>query len=182
MNEGTFTAGYVVAPRRLDDPQITAEAFASLRKAVADWSSSKNGKLVSDKQFTLDSHPAFELICEFPAAVYWQRFYLVSNRLYQVVVVVRTEQHATEAEAIKVLDSFKLLSDAEVAAAVKAQAATAEPSPLPQEPVVPRAGSTARCRAARGRRATESRPALLKQVYISIRRTEAPRREDMVFK
>jgi YD repeat-containing protein len=42
-----------------------------------------------------------------------------------------------------VLDSFKLLSEAEVAAAVKAKESAAEPSPLPQEPVAARDGSDA---------------------------------------
>lgn len=143
MKEGIFTAGYIVAARPLDHPNIIADVFGSIRKSTDQWASAKDGKLISDKESVFESHPALELIYEFPGGVYWQRFYLVSRRLYHVVLVVRTEQRAMEAEALKVLDSFKLLSDAEVAAALKAKFAAAEPSPLPQEPVATRAGSDA---------------------------------------
>ena len=52
---------------------------------------------------------------------------------------------------MNVLDSFQLLNEDEVATVRKEQAAKAQPSPLPQEPVVPRMGSDAQDEGLRGR-------------------------------
>ena len=84
-----------------------------------------------------------EVKLELPQAVFWQRCYVASSRLYQIVLIVRPEQLADEAVALKVLDTFKILTEAEVSEAKKAKAAAAEPSPLPQEPEVARVGSDA---------------------------------------
>jgi hypothetical protein len=107
------------------------------------WARSQNGKLVAQKQFDLDGHPALEVKLELPAGLTWQRYYLASRRLYEVSLALKTEQRAYEDLALKVLETFKVLSDAEVTAALKTKATEAEPSPLPQEPVVSRVGSDA---------------------------------------
>jgi len=90
-----------------------------------------------------EKHPALELKIELPDALLVQRIYLVSRRFYQAVLFMKAEQRANEALAVKVLDSFKVLSDADVSSAMKAKAAEAETSPLPQEPFVPRIRSDA---------------------------------------
>ena len=143
MKEGSYTAGYVDAPQSMEDSDSNARMFAGIRDGLAAWATSKNGKLISDRRMELDKHPAMEVKLEFPAALLWQRCYVVSNRLYQIVLVVNTDQRPHEAAAVKVLDSFKILTEAEVAAGLKAEAAAAEPSPLPQEPVAARVGSDA---------------------------------------
>jgi len=138
MKEGSFTAGYVEASQTWDDQETSKRVFAGIRDGLVAWAGSKNGKLISERQIESDHHPALELKLEFPDALLLQRFYLVSRRLYQTVLLLKAEQRADEAVAVKVLDSFKVLSDADVNAALKAKAAEAEPSPLPQEPVAPR--------------------------------------------
>jgi hypothetical protein len=143
MKEGSYTAGYVDAPQSMEDADSSAQIFTSIRNGLAAWAGSKNGKLISDRQMELDKHPAVEVKLEFPEALLWQRCYVVSNRLYQIVLVVSKDQRPYEAVAVKVLDSFKILTEAEVASALKAKAAAAEPSPLPQEPVAARDGSDA---------------------------------------
>ena len=143
MKEGAFTAGYVDASQAWDDQETSKKVFASIRDGLVAWADSKNGKLITERQIEFDKRPAMELKIEFPDALLFQRFYLIQRRLYQVVLVLRTEQRADEALAVKVLDSFKVLSDADVSAALKAKAAVAEPSPLPQEPVAPRIRSDA---------------------------------------
>ena len=143
MKEGSFVAGYLDAPRPMDDTETSKEVFTSIREGLKRWAESQKGTLVSDREMRFDTHPALEVKLELPTHRTWQRFYLISRRLYQVTLVLKPEQAAYEAVAVKVLDSFKVLSDEEVAAAMKTRAAEAEPSPLPQEPVVPRAGSDA---------------------------------------
>ena len=143
MKEGSYTAGYVDAPQSMEDADSSTQIFTSIRSGLAAWAGSKNGKLISDRQMELDKHPAVEVKLEFPEALVWQRCYVVSKRLYQIVLVVSTEQRPYEAVAVKVLDSFKILSETEVTTALKAKAATAEPDPLPQEPVAARDGTDA---------------------------------------
>lgn len=143
MREGTFTAGHVDAPRSMEDADSTTNLFAGIRDGMAAWVGTKNGKLVGERRLELDKHPGFEVKLEFPEALFWQRFFIVSNRLYEVLLVLSTDQRSYETEALKVLDTFKVLSEAEVSTALKAKAAAAEPSPLPQEPVAARAGSDA---------------------------------------
>ena len=143
MKEGSFFAGYVDAPQSLDEPETNRKLFAGIRDALQTLVASKNGKLSGDRKIDFEKYPALELKSEFSDRITWQRFYVISHRLYQVMVVLKPEQRDYEAVVVKVLDSFKLLSDSEVAAALKARKAEAEPSPLPQEPVVARVSSDA---------------------------------------
>lgn len=71
------------------------------------------------------------------------RIYLVGNRGYQLLVMLPFSKKDEEPAAIKILDSFKLLTEAEVAAELKRKAAEATPGSLPQEPVAPKAKSDA---------------------------------------
>ncbi len=141
MKEGAYTAGFVDAPVELDESETGKRVLASFREGMANFANQNNGKLVSDRSIELDKHSGMEVRLEFASGVMTQRMYLVSRRMYQIVLVVRSEQRASEGVALNVLDSFKLLNEAEVRAALKAEAAKAEPSPLPQEPVAKRGGT-----------------------------------------
>ncbi len=112
MKEGQFTVGFVDAPQSIEDAETSARILGSIRERMSPWATSKNGKLTSDKQVEIDKHPGLELTFEFPKARLWQRFYVVSNRLFQVILVVNEDQRADEAMAVKVFDSFKVLSPA----------------------------------------------------------------------
>ena len=143
MKEGRYTVGFVEGPQSMEGAEDVAAIFGNVRRGMTAWATSRNGKITGDRQIELDKHPGLELKLEFPDALYWQRVYIVSGRLLQVALVVNTDQRSYEAEALKVLDTFKILSEADVAAAVKAEEAAAEPSPLPQEPAAARDGSDA---------------------------------------
>src|SRR5262249_36003831 len=119
MKEGSFIAGYVDAPKPLDGPEMSKQVFESIRNGMDSWARSENGRLVAHKQFDLDGHPALEVKLELPTGLTWQHYYLISRRLYEVSLALKTEQRAYEDLALKVLDSFKVLSDAEVAATLK---------------------------------------------------------------
>ncbi|MEK6283867.1 MAG: hypothetical protein AABN95_26235 [Acidobacteriota bacterium] len=151
MKEGAFTAGYVDAAKSLDDLETSKSIFAGVREGMERLAKESGGKLVSDKQIELNKHQARELRFEFFTGLLIYRIYLVSSRLYQVVVMLKSDQRVHEAIAVKVLDSFKILNEEEVATARKEQAAKAQPSPLPQEPVAPRIGSDAQDEGLRGR-------------------------------
>lgn len=142
MKEGTFSAGFADAPLSPNEPDTGKVLLAKVRESTVTFASSKNGTL-SERSIELDKHAGTELRIEFTSGVIIHRLFLVSRRLYQVILVVKSEQHVYEAVAVGVLDSFKLLNEAEVAAALKAEAAKAEPSPMPQEPVAKRGGTDA---------------------------------------
>ena len=143
MKEGSFIAGYVEAPQPLDGPDLSQKVFENIGNGMGTWARSQNGRLVTQRRIDAEGHPALEVKLELPAGLTWQRYFLVSSRLYEVSLALKPEQRVYEDVSLKVLDSFKILSDAEVSAALKAKAAEAEPSPLPQEPIVPRVRSDA---------------------------------------
>ena len=142
MKEGVYTVGFVDAPQSSNEAETSKALVAKARATTVTFADSNNGKL-TERSIALDKHPGTEIRVEFPTAVLIQRLYLVSRRLFQLIRVVKAEQHIFEGVAVNVLDSFKLLNEAEVKAALKAEAAKAEPSPLPQEPVAKRAGTDA---------------------------------------
>lgn len=143
MKEGRYTAGFVKGTHSMEDADSSTTILGTIRQNMTAFATSKNGKLISDRPVELEKHPGFELKLEFPDALFWQRVYIVSSRLFQIVLIVSPDQRPYEAEAVKVLDSFKILSETEVAAALKAEEAAAEPGALPQEPVAARDGSDA---------------------------------------
>ncbi|MFN2511939.1 MAG: hypothetical protein ABR568_10915 [Pyrinomonadaceae bacterium] len=150
MKEGAFTAGYVDAAQPLDDAEMSERAFASVRESMEKLAKESGGKLVSEKQIELNKHPGRELRVAFLAGLVIYRIYIVSRRLYQVAVMLKSDQQVYEGVAVKVLNSFRILNEDAVATARKEQAVKAQLSSLPQEPVAPRIGSDAQDEGLRG--------------------------------
>jgi hypothetical protein len=151
MKEGAFTAGYVDAAQPLDDPETSKLVFASVRESLEKSARSGGGQLASEKQIESKKLQGREFRVEFLAGLVIYRVYLVSRRLYQVAAMLKADQQVYEGIAMNVLDSFQILNEDKVATVRKEQAAKAQPSPLPQEPVVPRIGSDAQDEGLRGR-------------------------------
>ncbi len=151
MKEGAFTVGYVDAAQPLDDAEISKRVFAGVREGMEEAAKNSGGKLISEKQIELNKHPGQELRFKFLSGLVIYRFYLVSRRLYQMAAMLSADQQLDEGIAVSVLDSFKVLREDGVATLRKEQAAKAEPSPLPQEPVAPRIGTDAHDEGLRGR-------------------------------
>lgn len=143
MKEGSFTAIYADATQPLDDPETSKRVFDDVYDKSEKFATSQNGKVVSYKPIKLDKHSGVELRLELSTGFMIQRVYLSARRMYLTALVVKHEQRVYEAVALGVLDSFKILNEAEVATVLKEQIASAELSPLPQEPMAPRIGSDA---------------------------------------
>ncbi|MBN2378454.1 hypothetical protein JXM67_01445 [candidate division WOR-3 bacterium] len=74
---------------------------------------SLNGKLLSEKDITLDFHPGREVKIRSPEGFYYRsRMYLVDDKFYQVSVTTVAEE-SSSANITKFLSSFKLLSEDE---------------------------------------------------------------------
>jgi hypothetical protein len=137
--DGTFIVGYTDRPEVVES--LGKRALDILRdNGIANAAAAVKGKakLIGEKDISLSGHPGRELKVELSDGITTARIYLVGNRIYQAIVAIPTASQAQEAKAIKILDSFRLLTQAEVDAEWKKKIARATPSPLPQEPVIKR--------------------------------------------
>lgn len=141
--EATFGVGYGDAAQPLDGPVATKQFFDTATERFNKVASANSGSVAAVKQLTLDKHQGIEQRVDLFTGEVIQRTYIVSRRVYEVVAVLKNSQQVYESLALGVLDSFKVLTEADVQAKATQEAAKAEPSPLPQTPVAQRAGSDA---------------------------------------
>ena len=143
LDQGSFIAGHADAPVPVDSPETAPKVFASLREEIKKIATANNGNLREDKLLQLGKYRGVEQRVDLFSGFIVQRTYLVSRRLYQVSMILRTDQREYETAALKILDSFKVMDEPEVSARLDEEAKKAEPAPLPQEPGVQRAGTDA---------------------------------------
>ncbi len=138
--EATFGVGYGDAALPLDGPVATKQFFDSAIERFYKVASANNGNIATVKPITLDKYAGIEQRVDLFTGTVVQRTYIASRRVYEVVAVMNNDQRTHESVAVGTLNSFKILSDAEVKTEENAKA---EPTPLPQTPVSPREGSDA---------------------------------------
>src|SRR5258705_4248767 len=143
MKEASFVIGYADAAQAVDNPDTAKQVLTSLREALKKLAAANNGVVGAEIQIELDNHPGIEQRVELFTGLIIQRTYLISHRLYQTVLVVNTTQRMYEAIAGGVLDTFKILNEADVTTRLAQEGAKTGPSPLPQQPVVQRLASDA---------------------------------------
>lgn len=151
MKEASFVVGYADAAQPVDNPETAKRVFEALREEFKKIATANSGLVWKEKQLQLGGHQGIEQRLDFFSGFMIQRTYLVSRRLYQTVMVIRTTQRNYEGLASKVLDSFKILNEPEVSSKLAQKGAEAEPSPLPQQPMIQRAGSDASDKGLHGR-------------------------------
>ena len=110
-DEVIYMASYLDIPVSIADPDAIKKALDGGRdRALANIKGEK--KLLSETEISIDGFAGRELRISLPNDILLRaRFYLVKQRLYQILVLVS----ATEADAkdvIRFLDSFKLMSQA----------------------------------------------------------------------
>jgi len=141
--EATFGIGYADASRSLDQPELANTFFKSETERFNKAATSNNGSVAAVKKITLGKYPGIEQRVDLFTGSVIQRTYIVSRRIYEIVAVMTNDQKPYEKLAIGVLDSFKVLDEAEAKTREAEKVAKAEPSALPQAPVPSRAGSDA---------------------------------------
>ncbi len=102
----------------------------------------KEGKVLSNGEFTTSGLTGREVRVEFPQMYVVNRVVASGDRIYQITAVLKKDPQTLE-EVNKALNSFRVLTAAEVEAAVRKNVEAASPAPLPQEPVVKRPKSDA---------------------------------------
>ena len=145
VKDRVFSIGYTDHYLPIRDAEAVRQFFEGVTDQFRTFALSVNGNLGVVKNITLDKHPGIELRADINKASFIQRTYLASSRIYQTMVVVK-DSRRDESAAVSVLDSFKLLSDAEITE----EALKTPPGPLPQTPEAPRAGSDASDKGLRG--------------------------------
>ena len=148
--EATFGVGYADAFQPLEDPEIAKDFFNSASDRFNKIATANNGSVGKVKQIALDKHPGIEQRVDLFTGTVIQRTYIVSRRVYEIVAVMKNTQQTYESLALGVLDSFKVLSEAEVKAKEN-ETAKAAPRSLPQTPVPERAGTDASDQGLHGR-------------------------------
>ena len=144
LKEASFVVGYADAAQPVDTPEAAKQVFDALREAAKKLASENSGVVAADKPIELNKHQGLEQRVDLFTGFMAQRTYLVSRRLYQTVLVVRTEQREYEAVARKMFDSFKIMSECGCyRKGLLKRRLKAEPSPLPQQPVAQRVGTDA---------------------------------------
>ena len=149
--EATFGVGHADAAMALDGPVARKQFFDADIERFNKVATTNNGNVAAVKQITLDKYPGIEQRVDLFTGSVIQRTYIVSRRIYETVAVMRNNQRVYESVAMGVLDSFKILSEAEVTARQAQEAAKAEPHQLPQSPIAQSAGTDASDEDLRGR-------------------------------
>lgn len=145
---GSFLVGYTERPEALEG--AGQRVLDAIRDSLLAGNKGK-AKLLSETTVTLGGHPGRELKLEFADGLATLRIYVVGSRIYQVLASLGNDKKDQEQNAVKILDSFKLLSPADVEAETKRRIAEATPSPLPQEPAARRPKSDAEDAGLKGR-------------------------------
>ncbi len=99
-----YTVGYCDYPEKL----IKKSSAEKILDGACDMSvQNLKGKLEHEKKITIDKYPGREIVVLVEDLAVRQRFYLVDNRLYQMVIV-DSKELVTGKDAETFLNSFKL--------------------------------------------------------------------------
>ena len=134
-------------------PKASADSKELMRvisDGVVAQAAGNEGKVLSNGEVTASGFPGREVRVELPQMYVISRVVAAGDRVYQITVVIKKDPQTLDA-ANKVLDSFKVLTTAEVQAAMRKNVADATPDPLPQEPVAKRPKSDAEDEGLQGR-------------------------------
>ncbi len=107
LNRGRFEVSYFDSDKKLDDSAVSKTILDNLRNLLL----SKGGKLESEKDFTLNSHPARETRIKSESGININRFYLVESRLYSVSLFLPSKLECALEESTKVIDTFELIKN-----------------------------------------------------------------------
>jgi hypothetical protein len=131
---------YSSAPNASGDPKAV---IGSVAGEMAAETVKKGGKLVSNEEVQFQGGVARDVRVEFPdGSMLVNRVIAANKQLYQVLVTFKKDPKLEES-AVKVLNSFRPLSPADVEAAMARKVEEATPSPLPQSPAAPKLKSDA---------------------------------------
>jgi len=142
MAEGEYHITYADKPSYA--PNVDTEQFLDLVLAglVQDAKTLQATELKQQK-VRLSTYSGRKLQYRTPSGIAAMCIYMDGPRMYQVLLTILNDQSSQAAAAIKVLDTFKILTPAEIEAAFRKKLDEAVPKALPQQPVVKKLRSDA---------------------------------------
>jgi TonB family protein len=139
---GAFTITVIDRPGDLEG--ASQQILDHFRDKISEGRDGLKPKLLNETIISSNGHPGRDWKFEIRDALALTRMYLVRNRIYTLQAYLSASQKSQEAEAVKILDTFKLLTQEEAAAQTAKKVADAAPALLPQEPVADRPSSDAK--------------------------------------
>lgn len=149
MKEGFYGVGYKDSEQSIEDSnaaenELLNAAKDALKNLAKYTIENPDGEFkTKTKSFSFEAHRGIEIRIEMPNGLSIARAFAIKNRVYTLAVSVVGEQMKDKDDAIKVLDSFKFLSQKNIDEIVAKKLEAATPKPFPQEPVAKRAKSDA---------------------------------------
>lgn len=149
LNEGYFIAGTLERAEEIEGKvafqpeseaviqnvfsQFQADLFAApLKPSKVEWKSIKVG-----------GHSGLEARISMPKGLSVIRVFWIKQKAYQIGVMLFEDQLKFEPQALRVLDTLKVISPANIEAVALQKVEAATPAPLPQTPVAPKLKSDA---------------------------------------
>lgn len=128
---GLITVGYMRATWDWERPDVSNRFFAEFRKLIMSKIADK-GRLVRERNISLEAHPGLELIVENSGQINAFRIFLVRNRFFMLTLVVESGQRDAAPSGDEILLSFRLLPRFEVVAIRDRKLESLDWPPLPQ--------------------------------------------------
>ena len=97
---------------------------------------SAKGEKIYEKEISLQENEGREYKYKTASSVFILRLYKVGDRIYKVLAEIPANKQTGEEKVLRVFDSFRILDEEKVKAAMAKKLADATPEELPQTPVV----------------------------------------------
>ncbi|MDX6614431.1 MAG: hypothetical protein QOD75_3617 [Blastocatellia bacterium] len=124
-------------------PKVTVPSKVGLDMLQNSVMAGTKATLAGETEISLQGYPGREVRLEFPDGYTITRFFIANDRIYQITASLSLASKNRQMAPLRVLDSFRLLTQSEVEAGFKQKIAEASPKPLPQAPVAKRLKSDA---------------------------------------
>ncbi len=153
----TITVGQGV--HNLESPEFAEPFISDLRDQFVAFRLKENGKLIESHPWSFEGHPGWQIVEEHTGFRADLRFFVIGNRVYTINVSIRASQQALNEHEMRVLESFHLFSESELASEKERLIASFTPPPFPQQSALAREESLRR-RGCIYRSASESPPSI----------------------
>lgn len=150
LDGAQYEVGYIDKSKTPQASTDNKTLMLALTDGLVSMAAARQGKVLSNVEITASGLPAREVRVEFPQMYIIGRVVAAGDRSYQLSAVTRKDPQAL-AEAVKALDSFRVLTTSEVEAAMRRKLDEATPAPLPQGPVAARPSTDAQDEGLKGK-------------------------------
>jgi hypothetical protein len=132
-----FSIGSGEGANDLEKPEYTKLFVEDLRNQYAEIPLKQNGVIIDEGAWSFEGHPGWQMVERHNGMVVNLRFFVIGTRFYTISVAVTDNLGVSETRQ-NILDSFRLLTAAELTEEKERLIRTFAPPPLPQQPAIKR--------------------------------------------